>query len=145
MRSFLVLMYRRRGMWSWTAISCENGLICAGQIVELGGAIRQLRQAGMDSAAGPLPITRKRAELEGLMQRDNDTLQPFPLTRTGFVGSLIFATAEKREPGHEDLPMTRTADPQIRPGQFAQIRSRHSPTSWRNIPRARARIFPAWL
>lgn len=40
-----------------------------GQIAELGSAIRQLRQAGMDSAAAQLLITRKRAELEGLMQR----------------------------------------------------------------------------
>ena len=37
-----------------------------GQIAELGSAIRQLRQAGMDSAAAQLLITRKRAELESL-------------------------------------------------------------------------------
>jgi hypothetical protein len=36
-----------------------------GQIAELGSAIRQLRQAGMDSAAAQLLITRRRAELEG--------------------------------------------------------------------------------
>ena len=40
-----------------------------GQIAELGCAIRQLRQAGMDSAAAQLLITRKRAELECLMNR----------------------------------------------------------------------------
>lgn len=40
-----------------------------GQIAELGSAIRQLRQAGMDSAAAELLISRKRAELEDLMQR----------------------------------------------------------------------------
>jgi hypothetical protein len=40
-----------------------------GQIGELGSAIRQLRQAGMDSAAAQLLITRKRAELEDLMRR----------------------------------------------------------------------------
>ena len=38
-----------------------------GQIAELGSAIRQLRQAGMDSAAAQLLITRRRAELEGLI------------------------------------------------------------------------------
>jgi hypothetical protein len=40
-----------------------------GQIAELGSAIRQLRQAGMDSAAAQLLITRKRAELECLAKR----------------------------------------------------------------------------
>jgi GH24 family phage-related lysozyme (muramidase) len=43
-----------------------------GQIAKLGSAIRQLRQAGMDSAAAQLLITRKRAELEGLMTRRDD-------------------------------------------------------------------------
>jgi hypothetical protein len=38
-----------------------------GQIAELGSAIRQLRQAGMDSAPAQLLITRRRAELEGLI------------------------------------------------------------------------------
>jgi hypothetical protein len=38
-----------------------------GQIAELGSAIRQLRQAGMDSAPAQLLITRKRAQLEGLL------------------------------------------------------------------------------
>ena len=38
-----------------------------GQIAELGSAIRQLRQAGMDSAPAQLLITRKRAALEGLL------------------------------------------------------------------------------
>ena len=40
-----------------------------GQIAELGSAIRQLRQAGMDSAPAQLLITRKRGELECLMKR----------------------------------------------------------------------------
>jgi hypothetical protein len=40
-----------------------------GQITELGSAIRQLRQAGLDSAPAQLLITRKRAELEGLLVR----------------------------------------------------------------------------
>jgi hypothetical protein len=42
-----------------------------GQIAELGSAIRQLRQAGMDSAPAQLLITRKRAELEGLVVGGN--------------------------------------------------------------------------
>jgi len=37
------------------------------EIGELGGAIRQLRRSGMDSAAAELHITRKRAELESLL------------------------------------------------------------------------------
>ena len=39
-----------------------------GQIGELGAAIRQLRQAGLDNAAAQLLLSRKRAELEGLMR-----------------------------------------------------------------------------
>lgn len=42
-----------------------------GQIAELGSAIRQLRGAGMDSAPAQLLITRKRAELEGLLVGGN--------------------------------------------------------------------------
>ena len=42
-----------------------------GQIAELGSAIRQLRRAGMDSAPAQLLITRKRAELEGLLVGGN--------------------------------------------------------------------------
>jgi hypothetical protein len=38
-----------------------------GQISDLGGAIRQLQRAGLDSASAQLLITRKRAELERLM------------------------------------------------------------------------------
>jgi hypothetical protein len=38
-----------------------------GQISDLGGAIRQLRRSGLDSASAQLLITRKRAELECLM------------------------------------------------------------------------------
>jgi hypothetical protein len=50
-----------------------------GQIAEFGSAIRQLRQAGMDSAAAQLLITRKRAELEGLIdgkRRKPDSAAP---------------------------------------------------------------------
>ena len=49
-----------------------------GQIAELGGAIRQLRQAGMDSAAAQLLITRKRAELEDLMKRGKGAAATVP-------------------------------------------------------------------
>jgi hypothetical protein len=37
------------------------------EIIELGAAIRQLRQAGMHDAAPQLLLCRKRAELETLM------------------------------------------------------------------------------
>jgi hypothetical protein len=50
-----------------------------GQIAELGSAIRQLRQAGMDSAAAKLLITRRRAELEDLIDgkgRKPDSVAP---------------------------------------------------------------------
>ena len=39
-----------------------------GQIAELGGAIRQLQEAGLDSATAQILISRKRAELECLMK-----------------------------------------------------------------------------
>jgi hypothetical protein len=39
-----------------------------GQIAELGGAIRQLQQSGLDSATAQLLISRRRAELEWLMK-----------------------------------------------------------------------------
>jgi hypothetical protein len=38
-----------------------------GQIAELGAAIHQLRQAGLDNVAAELLISRKRAELECLI------------------------------------------------------------------------------
>jgi hypothetical protein len=37
------------------------------EIGELGGAIHQLRRSGRDSAAAELLITRKRAELENML------------------------------------------------------------------------------
>jgi hypothetical protein len=43
-----------------------------GEIAELGGAIRQLQRSGLDSAPAQLLITRKRGELECLMNREND-------------------------------------------------------------------------
>jgi hypothetical protein len=39
-----------------------------GQLLELGSAVRQLNQAGLDSGAAQLLLVRKRAELEGLMK-----------------------------------------------------------------------------
>jgi hypothetical protein len=42
------------------------------ELVELGSAVRQLRQAGLDSATAQLLLTRKRAELEDVMCRRKD-------------------------------------------------------------------------
>jgi hypothetical protein len=38
------------------------------EIAELGAAVRQLHRAGMDSATAQLLLSRKRAELEGLVR-----------------------------------------------------------------------------
>lgn len=43
--------------------------ILRGQLVELGSAVRQLNQAGLDSATAQLLLCRKWAELEDLMKR----------------------------------------------------------------------------
>jgi hypothetical protein len=40
-----------------------------GQLLELGAVVRQLNQAGLDSAAAQLLLSRKRAELEDVMTR----------------------------------------------------------------------------
>ena len=40
-----------------------------GQLLDLGSAIRQLSQSGLDSATAQLLMSRKRAELEDLMKR----------------------------------------------------------------------------
>ncbi len=40
-----------------------------GQLVELGSAIRQLNQSGLDSATAQLLLSRKRAQLEDLIKR----------------------------------------------------------------------------
>jgi hypothetical protein len=45
-----------------------------GQISDLGGAIRQLQRSGLDSASAQLLITRKRAELECLMNLRNEAV-----------------------------------------------------------------------
>ena len=46
-----------------------NILRLRGEIAELGGAIRQLQRSGLDSASAQLLITRKRSELECLLNR----------------------------------------------------------------------------
>ena len=40
-----------------------------GQLLELGSAVRQLNQSGLDSAPAQLLLCRKRAELDDLMKR----------------------------------------------------------------------------
>jgi hypothetical protein len=40
-----------------------------GQLLELGAVVRQLNQAGQDSAAAQLKLSRKRAELEDAVTR----------------------------------------------------------------------------
>jgi TATA-binding protein-associated factor Taf7 len=40
-----------------------------GQLAELGSAIRQLNQYGLDSATAQLLLSRKRAQLEDLIKR----------------------------------------------------------------------------
>jgi hypothetical protein len=40
-----------------------------GQLLDLGSAIRQLNQSGLDSATAQLLMSRKRAELEDLMKK----------------------------------------------------------------------------
>ena len=46
-----------------------------GQLLDLGSAIRQLNQSGLDSAAAQILMSRKRAELEDLMLK-----RPLPWT-----------------------------------------------------------------
>lgn len=47
-----------------------------GQLLELGSAIRQLNQSGLDSATAQLLLSRKRAELEDLMKRGRSDGRP---------------------------------------------------------------------
>jgi hypothetical protein len=51
-----------------------------GQIAELGGAIRQLQQSGLDSATAQLLISCTRAELECLMKSQSIGKHPKPAT-----------------------------------------------------------------
>jgi hypothetical protein len=52
------------------------------EIGELGGAIRELRRSGMDSASAELLITRKRAELENLLKATGNPKPKRTLTAT---------------------------------------------------------------
>ena len=64
-----------------------------GQLVDFGSAIRQLQQSGLDSASAQLLISRKRAELEDLInqvrsafdpsQRHNGKTRPLPKSNYG--------------------------------------------------------------
>jgi hypothetical protein len=49
--------------WEWRIQTLR------GQFLDLGSAIRQLNQSGLDSATAQLLMSRKRAELEDLMKR----------------------------------------------------------------------------
>lgn len=49
-----------------------------GQLVDLGSAIRQLNQSGLDSATAQLLLSRKRAELEDLMKRGRSDVTRSP-------------------------------------------------------------------
>jgi hypothetical protein len=51
-------------------------LALRGQVAELGGAIRQLQQSGLDSATAQLLISRKRAELEYLIRCRSTVSRP---------------------------------------------------------------------
>jgi hypothetical protein len=50
------------------------------ELVELGSAVRQLRQAGLDATA-QLLLTRKRAELEDVMCRRKDAARACAMVR----------------------------------------------------------------
>ena len=52
-----------------------------GQLVELGSAIRQLNQSGLDSAAAQLLFSRRRAELEDLIKRGRDGVRSAQMVR----------------------------------------------------------------
>ena len=47
-----------------------------GQLLDLGSAIRQLNQSGLDSATAQLLMSRKRAELEDLMKKGRLSRSP---------------------------------------------------------------------
>lgn len=51
------------------------------EFLELGSAIRQLQRSGLDSASAQLLITRKRGELEWLLNRSNGTTRTPQTTR----------------------------------------------------------------
>jgi hypothetical protein len=45
-----------------------------GQLLDLGSAIRQLNQSGLDSATAQILLSRKRAELEDLMKKSRSNV-----------------------------------------------------------------------
>jgi hypothetical protein len=52
-----------------------------GQLVELGSAVRQLNQSGLDSATAQLLLSRKRAELEDLIKRGRADVRTAQMVR----------------------------------------------------------------
>ena len=54
--------------WEWKIQTLR------GQLLDLGSAIGQLNQSGLDSATAQLLMSRKRAELEDLMKRDRSNV-----------------------------------------------------------------------
>ena len=52
-----------------------------GQLVELGSAVRQLNQSGLDSATAQLLLSRKRAELEDLIKRGRADVRTAEMVR----------------------------------------------------------------
>jgi len=52
-----------------------------GQLVELGSAVRQLNQSGLDSATARLLLSRKRAELEDLIKRGRADVRTAQMVR----------------------------------------------------------------
>ena len=51
------------------------------ELLELGSTVRQLKQAGLDSAAAQLLLSRKRAALEDVMSRRRDVARADQLVR----------------------------------------------------------------
>ena len=56
-----------------------------GQLTELGSAVRQLNQSGLDSATAQLLLSRKRAELEDLIKRGCVDARTAEVVRRGMI------------------------------------------------------------
>ena len=56
-----------------------------GQLVELGSAVRQLHQSGLDSATARLLLSRKRAELEDLIKRGRADVRTAEVVRRPMI------------------------------------------------------------
>ena len=56
-----------------------------GQLVELGSAVRQLNQSGLDSATAQLLLSRKRAELEDLIKRGRADIRTAQMARRPMI------------------------------------------------------------